>query len=92
MLYTFNDLRDKEVVNVCDGRRLGYVCDAEIDCACGRICALLMPGPSKMFGFVRGAVIRIPWDRIERIGDDIILIKSMNIPGFDKPAEKPRKG
>ena len=36
----FSDLRYKEVINVCDGQRMGYFCDAEIasapgDCVCG---------------------------------------------------------
>lgn len=88
MICTFSDLRDKEVVNVRDGKRLGYVCDAEIDCNLGRICALMIPGPSKFLGFVRGPVIRIPWERIERIGDDIILVCADNLHFDSKPMRK----
>ena len=36
-------LKCKEVVNICDGCRLGYVCDVELDLISGRIIALLLP-------------------------------------------------
>ena len=29
MVISFSDLSDKEVINLCDGKRLGYVCDIE---------------------------------------------------------------
>jgi len=88
MICTFSDLRDKEVVNVRDGKRLGYVCDAEIDCGSGRICALLIPGPSKFLGFVKGPMIRVPWERIERIGDDIILVCADTVKSETKAVRK----
>ena len=58
-------LKCKEVVNICDGCRLGYVCDVELDLISGRIIALLLPGPCRF---------RIPWGSIKRIGSDIILV------------------
>ena len=91
MVCTVSDLRDREVINVLSGKRLGYVCDAEIDCSCGRVCSLLVPGPSKCLGLVRGSLIRIPWDKIDRIGDDIILVRADNLPSVGKPAGKKGK-
>lgn len=92
------DLRDKEVISTCDGARLGYVCDVEIDLCCGRLTAILVPGESKCFGFVRGKCLRIPWECIERIGDDIILVnvKGLRPEGDDacgdkKKCERPRE-
>ena len=75
-----NQLRDKEVINTCDGRRLGYVYDVEIDLCCGKLTAIIVPGEIRCLGFGRGKNIRIPWDCIERIGDDIILV---NAGGLD---------
>ncbi|MCL2082610.1 MAG: YlmC/YmxH family sporulation protein [Oscillospiraceae bacterium] len=70
------DLRCKEVVNVCDGCRLGYPCDVEIDTVTGHLCAIIVPGACKYFGiFGRGDDIIIPWPAIVRIGDDIILVE-----------------
>ena len=31
MSIRYNELRQKEVVNICDGRRLGCVCDAVLN-------------------------------------------------------------
>ena len=68
-------LKCKEVVNICDGCRLGYVCDVELDLISGRIIALLLPRPCRFFGlFGRRHDYRIPWGSIKRIGSDIILV------------------
>ncbi len=74
-----SDLRDKEVICLGSGQRLGYVCDAEIDSEKGCILALLVPGPYRFFGlFGRGEDIVIPWNCIQRMGEDIILV---DLPG-----------
>lgn len=70
------DLRCKEVINLCDGARLGYVGDVEIDTVCGRVVALVVPGRCRFFGlFGREEDYVIPWECIDKIGDDIILVR-----------------
>ena len=66
-----DDFREKEVINVCDGRRLGYVIEIEFDVCDGRITAIIADGGG-CFG--RGESICIPWDQIQKIGEDIILV------------------
>ena len=39
---SINSLRDKEVINVCDGRRLGYIFDVEINAALGSVVAIVV--------------------------------------------------
>ena len=46
------ELREKEVVNVCDGERLGNICDVDFEERTGRICSLIIPGPCKVFGII----------------------------------------
>lgn len=75
MCNRFTKLKCKEVINVCDGCRLGYVSDVEVDCKCGQITAIVVPGPCKLFGFGRQEDYVIPWHCIRNIGDDIILIE-----------------
>ena len=76
----FADFRCKEVINICDGCRLGYVGDLEIKYPEGEIKAIVVFGPCRFFGlFGRGEEYYVPWDSIQRIGDDIILI--------DKPVQ-----
>ena len=69
------DLRQKEIVNITDGARYGFVSDLEIDITEGRILSLIVPGPGRVLGvFGRDQEYRIPWDKITKIGDDIILV------------------
>lgn len=71
-----DDFRFKEVVNICDGQRLGFICDALIDIAGGKVLALIVPGRSKFFGlFGREPDYVLPWDCIKRIGSDIVLVE-----------------
>lgn len=39
----FSSLRCREVINICDGCRLGCVSDVVIDLKCGRVAALVVP-------------------------------------------------
>ena len=70
-----DDFRDKEVVNVCDGRKLGCISEIEFDVCDGRITAIVIYGKKGMFGKGEDDVV-IPWDKIEKIGDDIILVNA----------------
>lgn len=84
MFATVCDLRNKEVIGVCTGKRYGCVNDVEIDLSCGRIAALLLPSEESLLRLGRRQPLRIPWDRIERIGPDIILVNYA--PPEPKPA------
>ena len=48
---SINSLRDKEVINVCDGRRLGYIFDVEINAALGSVVAIVVLFDCRVFGF-----------------------------------------
>ena len=81
MQFRFRDLRRKEVININDGSRLGPVADVDLRAPEGQIVAIVVYGPARFFGlFGRGEEFYIPWDCIQRIGDDIILI--------DKPFQR----
>ena len=69
-----NDLRDKDVINICDGKLLGCVDDVEVDICTGRLVSIIVPYDCGVFGFSKRDVV-IAWENIERIGDDIILVK-----------------
>lgn len=70
-------LREKEVVNVCDGERLGNVCDIDFDIRTGEICAIIIPGPCKILGILgRDQEYIIPYCAIKRIGSDVILVEA----------------
>ena len=69
------DLRQKEVINLCDGTKLGCPCDFEFSRCDGRITALVVPRPGGFFGMGRGNDLIIPWNKIECIGEDAILVR-----------------
>lgn len=71
----FTDLHCKEVICVCDGRRLGFVSDAIIELPEGCITAIVVPGQCRLFGLAghRDDFV-IPWNCIKRIGPDIVLV------------------
>ena len=76
MITRITDLHYKEVINVQDGKRLGYIGDAEIDLESGEVRSLIVPGRYRFFGlFGREDDYILPWDCISRIGDDIILVE-----------------
>jgi YlmC/YmxH family sporulation protein len=69
------DMREKEVINLKDGCRLGSVCDVEFDTCSGNIVSLIIFGRGKMFGLMgRCDDIKICWNDIKVIGDDTILV------------------
>lgn len=69
------ELRVKEVINLMDGRRLGWIDDLELDLESGRVTAVVVPGPSRLFGLLgREHETVIPWQHIRKIGADVILV------------------
>ena len=72
-----SDLKLKEVINILDGKRLGAITDIEIDIESGRLTAIVVPGPGKFLGFFgRNEDVVIPWDKINKIGADVILVET----------------
>lgn len=79
MICSINELKTKEVINVSDGARLGFVSDVEIDLESGRMTALVVPGAYRLMGFLgKEEDIIIKWENIKKIGDDIIIIDNIN--------------
>lgn len=76
MVCRIADLCKKEVVSVKDGGRLGYVCDVEIDCSTAAVTALVVYGRGRLWGLLgRDPDAVIPWEDVEMLGGDIVLVK-----------------
>ena len=70
------DLRQKEVINVGDCQRIGYVCDMIFDLQCGKIESIIIAGPCKMFGFIgRDNEFVISLDCVCGVGEDVIFVQ-----------------
>ena len=69
------DLRQKEVINAKDCKRLGFVADVDFNMETGCIVAIIVPGPGCFCGFLgREKEYIIPFCDIKKIGEDIILV------------------
>lgn len=70
------DFNSKEVINISDGKRLGFVQDVCADLESGKITSIIVPGGNKLLSrFSNENDIVITWDKIRCIGDDIILVE-----------------
>lgn len=75
MFCKITDMHDKEVINVCDGSRLGCVDDVEVDTCTAQLCAIVIHGRPKLLGLMgHEDDIIIPWKEIEIIGEETILV------------------
>lgn len=71
----FLELREKEVINCKDCKRLGYVSDIEFDSEKGCLLAIIVPSGGRLFPcFGIGTEYYIRFCDIVRIGPDIVLV------------------
>ena len=69
------ELRSKDVINLCNGKRIGCAADFEFDTCSGKIISLIIPGESGLFGFGSKNEMVIPWSRVECFGEDTVLVR-----------------
>lgn len=84
------DLRKKEIINLCDGAHLGYACDFEFNKCTAQIVGLIVERGGGFLGLGAGESIMIPWCKIECIGEDTILVRftSTELQAFCKRRKK----
>lgn len=70
-----SSIKDREVINIRNGKKLGVVSDVEIDFEQGKITAIILPGPGKFINFFgKDNDVSIPWNCIKKVGNDVILV------------------
>ena len=82
-----SELRCKEVICLSTGRRLGYISDLELDLSCGKVVALILPGPKKFKGLLSSGIYRVAWGEIASIGSDLILVNCCQEIGAERKKE-----
>lgn len=84
----FTDLRHKEVISACDGSRIGFIDDVIVDTKCATVVSLVIFGRPGVLGICgKCEDYIIPWEKIELIGEDTVII-SCQMP---KPVKKRKK-
>ncbi len=89
MKIEYCELRQKDVVSITDGRKLGRIIDCLIDADCGKILGIILPGERGFAMFRNAEDAYVPWNKIVKIGDDIILVDICD-PACDFRDEKPQ--
>ncbi|MCT4592912.1 MAG: YlmC/YmxH family sporulation protein [Anaeromicrobium sp.] len=74
------ELREKEIINMSDGKKLGFISDIEINLEKGRVVSVVVPTEGKFLGiFGKYNEYVIPWREINKIGVDVVLVNSKNV-------------
>ena len=79
--YSLNSLRTMEVIDINSGTKLGHIRDFVVDCDNCKIKSFLIPA-GKASVFARESVYEISWERIQKIGVDVILIDGNELMGL----------
>ena len=69
-----SELQDKTIVNLLDGKNLGNIIDVSVDDK-GKITGLIVEKKKffiSLFTSKKEVIVR--WDKIEKIGEDVILV------------------
>lgn len=71
-----SDLQNKDVINMVDGKKVGNIIDVSLENSSGKMESLIVE-KSKFFisMFSSKDEIEIRWEQIEKIGEDVILVK-----------------
>ena len=72
---SFSELRSKQVVNVLDGRVMGRICDVILCRQSAKVLGFVVPGESSFSLFKRRGDVLIPFERICKIGLDVVLVE-----------------
>lgn len=74
-------LKNKEVINIADGKSLGFIYDIEVNLETGTIEGVIIPATHGFMGLFskneRDFVIK--WENVRTVGDDVVLVE---MPGY----------
>jgi len=83
---SFLELKQKQVINLCDGKQLGKVCDVAFTYPEGRVLGIVVPGGK---GFRWGkADLFIDLKNVTKIGVDVIFVDLKSAPKREKKRGK----
>ncbi len=88
MEISYSELREREVINVADGRSLGRVCDLVMSYPEGIVFGIVVPG-RKGFRWFKPCCndMFIDFEQIQKIGSDVILV---DLRASDRPPKPPK--
>ena len=76
----YGELEQKEILSMADGSRIGCADHLLVDLEKAQVKALVVCGRLRWFGLLgRQPDLTIPWEDIEIIGEDAILVKTAGL-------------
>ena len=72
-MHSIGNIRVMEVIDVNTGTKIGFIKDLKIDCDGFKIISIIIPA-LKITWFNKNNFIEIPWERVKKVGVDVILV------------------
>lgn len=69
-----SELQSKKIISMTDGKNIGSIMDVLIN-KNGQIEALIIESSKGIFNLNKDLDLKIFWNEIEKIGEDVILVK-----------------
>ena len=69
-----SDLQNKKIININSGKSIGNIMDIEV-LDSGKIESLIIEQGKNIFSLNRESEIRLYWNDIVKIGEDVILVQ-----------------
>ncbi|GAA0176981.1 YlmC/YmxH family sporulation protein [Clostridium sediminicola] len=77
-MYSINSVKNMEVIDINSGCRLGCISDLKIDCESYKVLSIIIPIQRNKW-FNKNSVLEIPWEKIYKVGIDVILVEGSEI-------------
>ncbi len=91
MTISYRELKSKQVIGSSGGALLGSITDLEICTEDSRIASVSVQRRTGLFG--KSETYVIPWEKIEKIGSDVILVGTPGeVCGCDTGCSEPKPG
>ena len=72
-----SDLQSKKIINITDGKSIGNIIDVYVEDN-GSIESFIIETNKNFFSLNKESDIKIPWKDITKIGEDVILVRTVN--------------
>ena len=90
MTICVKDLMKKEVINIINGKKLGYIDDMTLDHE-GMILTIKVVKKTGFFDRGQSEAVVLPWEAIIKMSCDVILVKATECAGIEGECKSEKK-
>lgn len=70
-----SELQTKKIISVLSGKNIGSIIDVEINDTGNIVSLIIEQGRSSIFNLNKESDIKVSWEEITKVGEDVILVK-----------------